>query len=276
MTKNQNTSAVQSLLFPSQIWQTSSTKLFLGVFTTIPLKFVDVVFFMELSVTLLYKPSGRHLNASRYRLTVGGETWRMTCWLKLSTSCLTESHSIWTFSLESCARIRVEQRFVTANKFFNQNTSINKFFYLKMCSSQTWLIFMTSIKGSEKKSWKVSEWLIQSITAIKKLINKLNFKEFLREKLWAVMAINNFCSQFGNRLLMYASTKSWQNGLIKPIILISIEIEFGVAIFTIFWRFAFQTREKLLQVHVSCLRPFPFAFCCIRAFYVYRNGEKTR
>lgn len=30
---------------------------------------------------------------------------------------------------------------------------------------------------------------------------------------------------------MYASTKSWQNGLIKPIILISIEIEFGIAIF---------------------------------------------
>lgn len=96
------------------------------------------------------RSAGRHLNASRYRLTVGGKTWRMTCWLKLSTSCLTESHSIWTFSLESCARIRVEQRFVTANKFFNQNTSINKFFYLKMCSSQTWLIFMTSIKGSEK------------------------------------------------------------------------------------------------------------------------------
>lgn len=80
--------------------------------------------------------------------------WRLTCWLKLSTSCLTESHSILRVSPKLSARIRLESRnvFVQSKTPFNQNTLAHNFFYLKLCLSHTRLIFMTSPKGSETRN----------------------------------------------------------------------------------------------------------------------------
>lgn len=74
---------------------------------------------------------------------------------------------------------------------------------------------------------------------------------------------------------MYASTVSWQNGLIKPIILISIEIEFGIAIFYNLSAFRISNTRKITSSARFVSARSSFRLRCIRAFYVYRDGEKT-